>query len=426
MANTAGELPCDRSWTAEPHAPLETLDQWIEELHKAVDASPLCSWPRAMKGKDQAIQSIGVATLNYGYRFKFRFSDDECGDLFYHGAAVGSVFDILRENFRPRRTVTLEGDLLRKFGCVPPLVWFSSKDFFACAAWYPQHMNFSGFACGEPLALDAPQPVRIVFHARVNKAERLTHKHAKKNDQHAFAPQSVLSIVGLDVIATCFSATREMGAFTRELSFPTVDMSDYHNIDFLQAKLSEILGQAIRPSFADEPFDPRSLHTKSLEEMTRLAHLVKTREELLQDQKDIVAFHTSLLRGEGDWNAAAMSELVHRQSERVNSLLREAKEASEADAEGMSTAETARDLSTAMDIVSSRLKSEDLASIPSSGRQLASFMGEKLLKKYKSKLRFAKVSAYTEKCETYEWACSDPFVASEITESAASSNEQRK
>ena len=72
-----------------------------------------------MTGRDQAIQSIGIATLNYGYRFKFRFFDNECGELLFHGAVVGSVFDILRGNFRPRVTWTLERELRDKFGCVP-------------------------------------------------------------------------------------------------------------------------------------------------------------------------------------------------------------------------------------------------------------------------------------------------------------------
>ena len=411
MANTAAELLDSSDWSAASHVPLETMDKWIRELHKAVDASPLCSWPRVMKPTDQGIQSLGIATLNYGYRFKFRFQDNECGDLLFHGAPVGSVFEILRGNFRPRRTGTLQAELLASYGCVPPLVWFSA--LYSCAAWYPQHMSLGQFALGEPLAHDAPQPVRMVFHTRVNKSERLAHKHKGNNDQHAFSPESVLSIVGLDVIATCFSLT---SVHNRHMMiWPTVHLKDYFNMDFLAAKLSEILGDAIvpRPPWADVPFDPRGLHTKSTEELTRLANLVKSREMLLQDQRELVAFHASIVRGDGEWNSDNMGKLVQWLSERVRSLLVKGAEASEP--QGMSTTEAAQD------IVSSQLNSEELASIPSSGRELGKFLGTKALKKYKAKLRKAKAKDYTDKCEVYETACPDPIVAPEITEPAVSS-----
>ena len=160
-----------------------------------------------MRRYDQGIQSLGISTLNYGYRFKFRFHDNGRGELLYHGAAVGKALDIIRGNFRPRVTATLQAELLRKYGCVPPLVWFSR--LYPCAAWYPMHMKCGQFAPGEPLAQDAPQPVRVVIHARLEMSQRLAHKHHGNNDQHAFSPESVLSIVGLDVIATCFSLHTE-------------------------------------------------------------------------------------------------------------------------------------------------------------------------------------------------------------------------
>ena len=159
---------------------------------------------RAMKPADQGIQSLGISTLHYGYRFKFRFEDNGRGELLFHGTSVGSALYILRENFRPRVTITKAPELLRKYGCVPPLVWFSR--LYSCAAWHPMHMSCGQFALGEPLAQDAPQPVRVLFHARVEMSQRLAHKPRQgNNDQHAFSPESVLSIVGLDVIATCFS-----------------------------------------------------------------------------------------------------------------------------------------------------------------------------------------------------------------------------
>ena len=112
MYNIDAELPQSRE-LSEAHVPLETMDDWIRELHMAVKCSRLCSWDRIMKPRDQGIQSIGLATLNYGYKFKFRFHDDQRGDLLYHGTSVGNVFQIIRGNFRPRRTATLE-DVLKK------------------------------------------------------------------------------------------------------------------------------------------------------------------------------------------------------------------------------------------------------------------------------------------------------------------------
>ena len=261
-----------------------------------------------------------------------------------------------------------------------------------------QHMQ--RFALGEPLAHDAPQPVRIAFHARVNKLERLAHKHKGSNDQHAYPPESVLSIVGLDVIATCFSATSVHNGH-----MPTVHLDEYSCMDFLAAKLSEVLGQAIvRPPWADEPFDPRELHTKSPEEMIRLANLVKTRDMLFQDQRELVAFHESILRSDGEWDSDSMGQLAQGLSERVRSLVVKGSEADE------------------WNITEAQLQSaeareqRDLASIPSSGRELRKFLGLNALKKYKAKLRIAK--ADTEMCEVYEKACPDPMVAPEITKPA--------
>ena len=355
-----------------------------------------------MKPADQGIQFLGISTLNYGYRFKFRFQDNGRGELLYHGAAVGSALDILRSNFRPRVTETCEAELLRKYGCVPPLVWFSRR--YSCAAWYPCQKRGGQFALGEPLAEDAPQPVRMVFHARVELSQRLAHKHQGTNDQHAFSPESVLSIVGLDVIATCFSLHTEN---ERRFVWPTTRLSDYHNVEFLSAKLNEILkigpGQAITCPLLDEPLDPRGLHTKSPEEMSRLANLINTREMLLQDQRELVAFHETIVRAEDEWNAETMAQLVQGASQRVRTLL--------AKAEGITEA--------ALDTVSSQLNSEDLADIPSQTKR-----SKKRLKKYKQKLRRAKADHYTDKCEVYETACPDPYVAilaPEITTPAGSS-----
>ena len=85
-----------------------------------------------------------------------------------------------------------------------------------------------------------------------------------------------------------------------------------------------------------------------------------------------------------------MGQLVQGASQRVRTLL--------AKAEGITEA--------ALDTVSSQLNSEDLADIPSQTKR-----SKKRLKKYKQKLRKAKADHYTDKCEVYETACPDPYVA---------------
>ena len=392
-------LPKKLDRTAASHVPLKTLDDWIEQLHLAVAESPLCSWPRVMKPADQGIQSLGISTLHYGYRFKFRFKDNRRGELLFHGTSVGSALYILRENFRPRVTITKAPELLRKYGCVPPLVWFSRE--YSCAAWYPIHG--SHFALGEALAEDVDQPVRMIFHVRVESSQRLAKVHRGNNDQHGFSPESVLSIVGLDVIATCFSLHT---VNERRFDWPRTRLSDYHNVEFLSAKLHQILGagQAIACPFLGEPLDPRGLHTKSPEKIAHLANQIQMREMLLQDQRELVAFHESIVRAEHEaeheWNAETMGQLVQGASQRVRRLLAKAEGSTEA----------------ALDTVSSQLNSEDFADIPSQTRQ-----SKKQLKKYRRKLRLAKADHYTDKCEVYEAACPDPILAPEITEPAGSS-----
>ena len=348
---------------------------------------------RVMKPADQGIQSLGISTLNYGYRFTFRFQDNGRGELLYHGAAVGAALDIVRGNFRPRVTGTLQGELMRKYGCVPPLVWFSR--LYPCAAWYPMHMHCGQFALGEPLAQDAPQPVRVVIHARLEMSQRLEHKRQGNNDQHAFSPESVLSIVGLDVIATCFSLHT---VNEPRFDWPTTKFC----FKVLSAKLNEILGpgQAITCPFLHETLDPRGLRTKSPEEMSRLANLIQKREMLLQDQRELVAFHETIVSAEDEWDAETMGQLVQGASQRVRTLL--------AKAEGITDA--------ALDTVSSQLNSEDLADVPSQLKR-----SNRQLKKYKSKLRKAKAEEYTEMCDVYEAPCPDPILAPEITKPAESS-----
>ena len=406
MENTAAPLPDSCSW----HTPLNYMDEWVHELHKAVDASPVCSWEPGMTTKFQCIQSLGLSTLSYGYCFKFRFQDEGQGDLFYHGTPVGCVFEILRRNFRPRRCPKGVHDLQSRYGCVPPMVWFSQ--LYSCAARYPIHKWKSEFALGEPLAHDAPQPMRAIFHARVNKSEWL-HKHVKgSNNQFAFSPESVLSIVGLDIIATCFSAESVMHPI-----WPTERLGDYMDVDVLEAKLRELQETIALPTHEPPwvPTDPRHEHrtlpsdkkyrliTDSPEEIARLANLVKKRDELLEDQRQLVALRATIQRDDGQWTLDSTIQLVQGLPKHLRDLLRDCKSETP---EGPSSI-----LEDALGRLSEQLERKEVA-----GSQAAHQHALHRIKKYKQRLRKAK--ALTEKCEVYEPPDPDPIVAPPITKPA--------
>ena len=142
----------------------------------------------------------------------------------------------------------------------------------------------------------------------------------------------------------------------------------------------------------------------------RLAQMVKMRERLLQDQRELVAFHVLLVHDSGEWDSENMAELVRGLSARVRSLLLQSMEA-----EGTGC------IATALDNLAVQLNSEELASIHASGRRLRQFLGTKALKKYEAKLRKAKAEVYTDTCEVYETACLDPIVAPAIVTPAVSS-----
>ena len=76
MSKTIVKFPDILETSETSHVPFDTQDLWIYHLHRAVDASPLCSWPRVMEPTDEGIHALGVATLNPRYRFMFRFRDD--------------------------------------------------------------------------------------------------------------------------------------------------------------------------------------------------------------------------------------------------------------------------------------------------------------------------------------------------------------
>ena len=443
MASTAAPLPESPDWIAPPHKQRETLDHWIEELHEAVQVSSLCSWERPMKPREQGIQALGIATLNYGYCFKFRFKDDGHGDLLHHGTAVGNVIQILQEGFMPRHTGTLQKDLKKAYGVVPPLVWFSNIP--ECASRYPMHMWCGDFALGEPLAHDAPQPVRMIFHVRVNSSERLAHKHTRTNDQHGFSPESVHSIVGLDVIATCFDATsvKKHKLEAKKHSPATVQIADYCDMEFLEKKMAEILPLTVgltvevdASEFDASEFDPRSLkkdytpdkkglledkkgglHTKSPEELDCLLKLVKRRDALLEDQRELQKFVKEILFDEDRdrRNPDRINELSQSLTGRVKTLLRTAM----LEGAGRKTSPEA-----AQDILSFELESEELAHIPVSGKGLRVFTGSHALKHYRQKLQKAKDD--TKECFFYEKPCPDPLTAPKKTEPAVSSIPSRR
>ena len=351
------------SWWAVSRTPLNYMDEWVHELHEAVDASPVCSWGPGMTKKFQSIQSLGLSTLSYGYCFKFRFQDEGQGDLFYHGTPVGCVFEILRRNFRPRRCHKGEDDLQSRYSCVPPMVWFS--ELYNCAARYPMHKWKSEFALGEPLAHDSPQPMRAIFHARVNKSEWL-HKDVKgTKNQFGFSPESVLSIVGLDIIATCCSAESVMWSVCSEAKLRELQETQHEHKTWVPTDP--------RHKHRTLPFDKNyRLITDSPEEIARLANLVKKRDELLKDQRQLVAFHAAIQGTDDD---------------------------------GPLTVESA------IQIIQADLETKQIA-----GSQEAYQRALHRIKKYKQRLRKAK--QLTEKCEVYETADPDPIVSPQITQPA--------
>jgi len=378
--------------------PMETLDKWIEELHEAVGESQLCSWPKPMRGNDKAIQAIGLTTVHYGYCFKFSFEDDGIGDKVYHGLPVGSLFKILRGNFRPRVTITMETELMQKFGCVPPLAWFSK--IYSCAAGYGTACKaVKGFTVGERLASDIDKPFRMVLEVRVNLDERLAHKKKGNNDQHAYSPESVRRIVALYVIPVSFT---DETAWQRK-SYEEVDLTKHCNMEYLANKLTEMLGPQKFELFHKQHFDPRAKQTMQPDEMRRLNDLVKKRDTLLQDQKELNDFHQRLLRSDGEWNADNMNTHVQKLSKSARSRLVEAK------GEDRTLA--------SLDSISSDLNSDEFARIPLSGRALRAYMGKKLLKKYQSRYKKAKQPNYTQKDNVYEVGVPDP-VADHLKEEA--------
>ena len=287
MDNKADVLP----GPLPAYKPEVTVDEWVAELHKAVHVSKLCAWSKEQRGKDECIQAIGIATLNYGYKFKLRFKDpyhgngdnpaeliNEKGQLCFHGAAIGGVLPILRDGFKPSITKTGHDKLKAEFDCVPPLVWFSRT--YATAAGYPQNWsNEDNVYLGEPIATDAPQPMRCVFHVRVDAPERLFEKKKKngKNDQHAFSPESVLHIVGLDIIATSCSADNV--AEMRLIKSATCDIRNYYDIAGLTDKLQAVLKDDFHTpedTIKEYLLDPRGVQTKTCEEMIRLQRLVRS------------------------------------------------------------------------------------------------------------------------------------------------------
>ncbi len=144
------------SW-GDPRAPdpPSTVDSWINRLDEKVASSSLSSWEqhddegRLKPKRTLGIYSIGLATLECGFKLTIRFKDNGKGRLMYHGCPPGVVLWIIELGFHPTTTDTLSTSLLKKFGVVPPLVWFSG--IYDCAAGYPQSDWAGDIALGVPL-----------------------------------------------------------------------------------------------------------------------------------------------------------------------------------------------------------------------------------------------------------------------------------
>ena len=74
------------------------------------------------------------------------------------------------------------------------------------------------------------QCVRSFTYAGTNQSG-CTKLSKGNNNQFAFSPESLLSIVGLDLIATCFSAESVVNPWH------TTNLGDYMDVDVLSAKL---------------------------------------------------------------------------------------------------------------------------------------------------------------------------------------------
>ena len=319
----------------------------------------------------------------------------EIGDKVFHGVPVGSFFKILREHFRHRVTITHCDKLIEDFGCVPPLVWFSRN--YECAAGYGAKDDVKGFRVGEHLALDIDKPFRMVLEVRVNKDERLSHKHVETNDQHGYASESVRRITALYLIPVTFTAET---VWMRK-SYEEVDLTQYCNIEHLEKKMTEIIGP--QELFQKQHFDPRAKQTKTPEEMRHRNYLVEKRAKLWQDQKELNDFHQRLLRSDGKWNVDKMNTNVQKLSKSVRSWLVEA------------TGENR--ILASLDSISSNLDSDELARIPHSGRALFSYLGGQLLKRYQGRLKKAKGPEYTHKDQVCEIGAPDT-VADRLKEEA--------
>ena len=432
MDLSASALPRVENWRPEIYVPRQTIDEWVEELHDAVNESRLCAWPPGMTKRQQGVHAVGLATLSYGYCFKFRFVDDGVGALVWHGTPASSVFPILRNNFRPRVAGTFSDELQKRFGCVPPLAWFSSN--YKTAAGYPMHLWYRKWLpMGEPIALDISPSIRFVFHVRVKKEERLAKPiRSSEKNQQGYSPVSVLRIIGLDAIALSMSYAETYENWLN----PTRQLSDFCDIDALENFL-ETWVQCNRPDpeFGNVPLDPRGLMTRSPEHMIMMKRIFDQREQLLQDQAEMGAFHNAFeaMDRTGECTAESVSQLLQGVSERVKALL--VRSTMKTPHLGTSFTQGAIELNSQR----CRELSEELNSqgytyrrtpkevagrrVPAD-RKRGTVIGTDAIKKYKRYLRAAKDPAVYEKNEVYEWACPTPILPPDRIPEAISASER--
>ena len=143
--------------------------------------------------------------------------------------------------------------------------------------------------------------------------------------------------------------------------------------------------------------------TDSPEEIARLADLVKKRDELLEDQRQLVALHATIQRDDGQWTLDSMIQLVQGLPKHLRDLLRDCKSGAP---EGPSSI-----FEDALGRLSKQLETKEVA-----GSQAAHQHALHRIKKYKQRLRKAK--ELTEQCQVYETADPDPIVAPPITKPA--------
>ncbi len=346
-----------------------------------------------IKGAEKRKLVIAIKTLGYGYLVRIRLFDDGEGDLMYHGAPLKAIFSILRNRklLPSRPGDTCAPDLLKTYGAVPPLCWLSM--FYPCAGSYPQSLTVGGYSTGQRLGIDSP-PLRAILHFRTDPECELASKKDTNtktgyvNEQHAFAPSGVLSLVAIDLIATYFLYV----APDPSLVFVGVKLADYVNYDHLCEWLSEWTGLNI-DGFPEWGFgrywDPRDLRQCSVDELGRLLALVELRRRMDSERRALETFIQDYSQEE-----QMSEELLHRRllnlPESMQAIVLDTSSPG-----GVVNAMEALEMASAIDEASAMGSARDEAEASairrgfSSGKRRRTFLGYHALKGYNQRLRQA-------------------------------------